>query len=106
MYAQASVVIAPLRFGAGTQNKVLEAMAMGVPTVCTHIGFEGLQIQSGQGVIMAKDRDVFIAQVNTLLADAAARAKVGEQGLEIAKSRFSWDRIALQLEAYLTEVTA
>jgi polysaccharide biosynthesis protein PslH len=106
MYAQASVVIAPLRFGAGTQNKVLEAMAMGVPTVCTHIGFEGLQIQSGQGVIMAKDRDAFTAQVNTLLADAVARAKVGEQGLEIAKSRFSWDRIALQLEAYLSEVTA
>jgi len=106
MYAQASVVIAPLRFGAGTQNKVLEAMAMGVPTVCTHIGFEGLQIQSGQGVIMAKDKGVFIAKVNALLADAAERAKVGEQGLEIAKSRFSWDRIALQLEAYLTQVTA
>ncbi|MDA0777853.1 MAG: glycosyltransferase [Bacteroidetes bacterium] len=106
MYAQASVVIAPLRFGAGTQNKVLEAMAMGVPTVCTHIGFEGLQIQSGQGVIMAKDKGVFIAKVNALLSDAAERAKVGEQGLEIAKSRFSWDRIALQLEAYLTQVTA
>ncbi|MGB4080041.1 MAG: glycosyltransferase [Bacteroidia bacterium] len=106
MYAQASVVIAPLRFGAGTQNKVLEAMAMGVPTVCTHIGFEGLQIQSGQGVIMAKDKGVFIAKVNALLADAAERAKVGEQGLEIAKSRFSWDRIALQLESYLTQVTA
>jgi len=106
MYAQASVVIAPLRFGAGTQNKVLEAMAMGVPTVCTHIGFEGLQIQSGQGVIMAKDKGVFIAKVNALLEDAAERAKVGEQGLEIAKSRFSWDRIALQLESYLTQVTA
>lgn len=53
---------------------------------------------------MAKDKDVFIVQVNTLLADATERSKVGEQGLEIAKSRFSWDRIALQLEAYLTQV--
>jgi sugar transferase (PEP-CTERM/EpsH1 system associated) len=39
MYNSASVVVAPLRFGAGTQNKVLEAMAMGIPVVCSNIGF-------------------------------------------------------------------
>jgi sugar transferase (PEP-CTERM/EpsH1 system associated) len=105
MYAHASVVIAPLRFGAGTQNKVLEAMAMGVPTVCTHIGFEGLQIQSGQGVIMAKEKPQFIQEVSMLLADAAKRQEVGEQGLAIARTRFSWDKIAVQLEAYFKEVT-
>jgi glycosyltransferase involved in cell wall biosynthesis len=105
MYADASVVIAPLRFGAGTQNKVLEAMAMGVPTVCTHIGFEGLQIQSGQGVIMAKEKPQFIQEVSMLLADAAKRQEVGEQGLAIARTRFSWDKIAVQLEAYFKEVT-
>ncbi len=104
MYADASVVIAPLRFGAGTQNKVLEAMAMGVPTVCTHIGFEGLQIQSGQGVIMAKEKSQFIQEVNMLLSDTAKRQSVGEQGLEIAQTRFSWDKIALQLEKYLQEI--
>ncbi len=105
MYADASVVIAPLRFGAGTQNKVLEAMAMGVPTVCTHIGFEGLQIQSGQGVILAKEKSQFIEEVTMLLADAAKRQDVGEQGLAIARTRFSWDKIAVQLEEYFKEVT-
>ena len=105
MYADASVVIAPLRFGAGTQNKVLEAMAMGVPTVCTHIGFEGLQIQSGQGVILAKEKSQFIEEVTMLLADAAKRQEVGEQGLAIARTRFSWDKIAVQLEEYFKEVT-
>ena len=105
MYADASVVIAPLRFGAGTQNKVLEAMAMGVPTVCTHIGFEGLQIQSGQGVILAKEKSQFIEEVTMLLADAAKRQEVGEQGLAIARTRFSWDKIAVKLEEYFKEVT-
>lgn len=106
MYEQASVVIAPLRFGAGTQNKVLEAMAMGVPTVCTHIGFEGLQIQSGEGVIMAKEKNLFLEEVDLLLADAAKRKLVGEKGLEIARNRFSWDSIALNLEELLKEVQA
>ncbi len=106
MYAEASVVIAPLRFGAGTQNKVLEAMAMGVPTVCTHIGFEGLQIESGQGVILAKEKDRFIEEVSALLADENKRKTVGEKGLEVARTRFSWDIIAQSLENYFEAVTA
>ncbi len=52
MYNAASVVVAPLRFGAGTQNKVLEAMAMGIPVVCSNIGFEGLGIADGEGAFM------------------------------------------------------
>ena len=105
MYEKASVVIAPLRFGAGTQNKVLEAMAMGVPTVCTHIGFEGLQIKSGEGVIMAKEKDRFIAEVVDLLESPAKRQEVGEKGLSVAQNRFSWDRIAEDLDAYFHEIT-
>jgi sugar transferase (PEP-CTERM/EpsH1 system associated) len=104
MYEQASVVIAPLRFGAGTQNKVLEAMAMGVPTVCTHIGFEGLQIKSGDGVIMAKEKDQFIYEVGELLASADKRKLVGTKGLTIAQDRFSWDSIAVHLETLLSQV--
>lgn len=106
MYAQASVLVAPLRFGAGTQNKVLEAMAMGVPVVCTHIGFEGLQVQSSEGVILAKNKDKFIAEVCELLSDQAVRRSVGEKGLYIAQTRFSWDSITNQLESYFKEVIA
>ncbi len=104
MYAKASVVIAPLRFGAGTQNKVLEAMAMGVPTVCTNIGFEGLQIKSGEGVILAKTKANFIKEVCDLLSDQFKRKQVGERGLKVAQDTFSWDRIAGKLETYLEEV--
>lgn len=106
MYAQASVVVAPLRFGAGTQNKVLEAMAMGVPVVCTHIGFEGLQVKSGEGVIMAREKSRFIEEVDQLLSDQEMRRKVGEQGLSIARNRFSWDIISKQLATYFEEVAA
>lgn len=104
MYKEASVLIAPLRFGAGTQNKVLEAMAMGVPAVCTHIGFEGLQIESGDGVIMAKEKALFIEEVDKLLASEKLRKQVGEKGLAVARSRFSWDSIAVQLEQYFKEI--
>jgi glycosyltransferase involved in cell wall biosynthesis len=53
---------------------------------------------------MAKEKSQFIQEVNMLLSDTAKRQSVGEQGLEIAQTRFSWDKIALQLEKYLQEI--
>jgi glycosyltransferase involved in cell wall biosynthesis len=104
MYEKATIVIAPLRFGAGTQNKVLEAMAMGVPVVCTEIGFAGLEIASGDGCILSLNDQEFIANVGLLLNDAKMREEVGRKGLEIAQNKFSWDGISKQLEVYLEEV--
>ena len=104
MYNSASVVIAPLRFGAGTQNKVLEAMAMGVPVVCTDIGFKGLELISGQGVIHAPEKNDFIKAVISLLKDRELREKVGQEGLQIAREKFSWDGISKQLESYWEQV--
>jgi len=103
-YNAASVVVAPLRFGAGTQNKVLEAMAMGVPVVCSEIGFKGLGIASGEGAFMEPDPMGFANRVVALLGDAALRARTGMAGVEVMRNRFSWDRIALKLEQYFQEI--
>jgi sugar transferase (PEP-CTERM/EpsH1 system associated) len=103
-YEKAAVVIAPLRFGAGTQNKVLEAMAMGVPVVCTEVGFKGLEIESGMGCVLSKDDNQFIANTLSLLKNANLRQDIGQLGLSVARSKFSWDGIALQLMDYFEEM--
>ena len=103
-YNSASVVVAPLRFGAGTQNKVLEAMAMGVPVVCSHIGFGGLGIKSGQGAIMQTEPAAFAASVIGLLSSEDMRRRVGQDGMDVIKTRFDWDIIADMLDGYLKEV--
>jgi polysaccharide biosynthesis protein PslH len=104
VYNEASVVVAPLRFGAGTQNKVLEAMAMGIPVVCSNIGFAGLGIESGEGAIMQTEAASFAESVVRLLGDEVLRRKVGHKGMNVIRSRFGWDAIARQLEAYLVQV--
>ena len=106
MYNSASVVVAPLRFGAGTQNKVLEAMAMGVPVVCSHIGFGGLGITSGEGAIMQTDPVAFADSVVSLLSSADERSRVGKAGAQVIKSKFDWDIIAGTLEGYFKDVTS
>jgi sugar transferase (PEP-CTERM/EpsH1 system associated) len=106
VYNSASVVVAPLRFGAGTQNKVLEAMAMGVPVVCSNVGFKGLGIASGEGAIMQTDARSFADSVCQLLDSAALRQEVGKKGIRVITSSFSWDSIALKLENYLKGISA
>lgn len=104
VYNLASVVVAPLRFGAGTQNKVLEAMAMGVPVVCSNIGFKGLAIESGEGAIMQTEKEAFAASVCDLLASEEMRRKVGQKGKEVVRTKFDWDAIAARLEGYFKEI--
>lgn len=103
-YNAASVVVAPLRFGAGTQNKVLEAMAMGIPVVCSNIGFAGLGIKSGEGAIMQTDVALFAETVTQLLSSASLREQVGREGIRVIKSKFDWDIVASTLDGYLNEV--
>ena len=104
VYDTASVVVAPLRFGAGTQNKVLEAMAMGIPVVCSNIGFKGLGIASGDGAIMQTEPAAFANSVIELLSTEELRRKVGAKGVEVIQNNFGWDAIAKTLGSYLQEV--
>lgn len=106
MYNAASVVVAPLRFGAGTQNKVLEAMAMGIPVVCSNIGFAGLGIASGDGAIMQTDPQAFAQSVIELLQSATLRERIGAKGKEVILKHFDWDVVSLQLEQYLLQVAS
>lgn len=99
-YNEASVVVAPLRFGAGTQNKVLEAMAMGIPVVCSHIGFAGLGIAQGEGAFMHRDPQGFAGAVCDLLDSRELREKTGAGGLRVMQQRFGWEAIAIRLEGY------
>jgi sugar transferase (PEP-CTERM/EpsH1 system associated) len=105
-YNEASVVVAPLRFGAGTQNKVLEAMAMGIPVVCSHIGFAGLGIAQGEGAFMQRSPQDFAQSVLALLDSESLRRETGRRGMEAVRSRFGWDAVAARLEGYFEEAMA
>ena len=100
MYKQAAIVVSPLRFGAGTQNKVLEAMAMGIPVVSGTIGFEGLEIENGEGVFLETTPSGFANKVVELLGSEKLRQQTGTKGNAIAREKFSWDIISIQLERY------
>jgi len=95
---QARVFAAPLRFGAGIQNKLLEAMAMEVPVVASPLAADGLRLADGTPapVTVARSPDHLAGRLVEQLAatgappDHAARAFVEEH--------FSWRESGLVVE--------
>jgi glycosyltransferase involved in cell wall biosynthesis len=103
-YASAHVVISPLRIGAGTQNKVLEALSMNIPVVTTHVGYEGLELPKNAGALLSMDASEFANNILKLLNDIPFRNETGKMGGELIRAKFSWEAIAKKLEAYLMTV--
>ncbi len=95
----ASLFVAPLRFAAGVQNKVLEAMAAGLAVVTTSCVNEGLLAEDGRHLIIADGAEPTAAAVIALLRDTAQRDALGEAGQRFVTSTFSWNRVSERLRA-------
>jgi glycosyltransferase involved in cell wall biosynthesis len=87
---EAAVFIAPLRFSAGVQTKVLEAMAAGVPVVTTSNVNEGLAARAGQELLVGDGVDELAEKIVILLEDAQMRGRLGQAGRRFVEGRFSW----------------
>ena len=96
---QADIAFGPLRAGSGTRLKILEAFALGVPVISTPIGHEGLEVLPGQHLLSASTVPDFIAAVESLLPDPAARQRLATAGRALAVARYDWAHIAARHEA-------
>ncbi len=104
--AQATVVVVPLRSGGGTRLKILEALAMSRPVVSTTLGAEGLDLEAGREIQIADDPGVFARRVVELLADPAARQRLGTAGRRRVEQSYDWSVAGRQLlGAYEVAVT-
>jgi glycosyltransferase involved in cell wall biosynthesis len=63
----ARVSVVPLRYGAGTKRKIVQALMAGTPTVTSSVGAEGLDVRDGREVLIADDPDEFAAGIERLL---------------------------------------
>lgn len=71
--AAARVAVAPLRIARGVQNKILEALAMGLPVVGTPAAFEGIRLTGDVPCEAHSDPEAFASAVLLRLADASHR---------------------------------
>jgi sugar transferase (PEP-CTERM/EpsH1 system associated) len=89
---RAEVFVAPLRIARGIQNKVLEALAMGLPVVASRATWMGTGVPEGSGILAADEASAFASHVIRLLEDGALRAAMSQRAREVAESELTWER--------------
>jgi polysaccharide biosynthesis protein PslH len=94
-YAAANVVVVPTRVSAGTNLKVLEAMALERAVVSTPSGCAGLGLQHGKSVWIADQARAFADAVKQLLLDPAQRIAIAREGRAHVEQHYGWDRIGV-----------
>jgi ribosomal-protein-alanine acetyltransferase len=104
LYHVANLVVVPTLESAGTNVKVLEAMAMGRAVISTSSGCAGLGAEHGVNIWIADTAGGFAAGIEKLLEDFPLRAKIAAAGRSLVEKRFDWQSIGLRQRALLREL--
>jgi glycosyltransferase involved in cell wall biosynthesis len=104
-YQRAKVFLHPQEIGAGIQNKLLEALALGAAIVTTPVGASGIAglADSEHCLIRTSDDELVKAAVD-LLHDDLLRTGIAERGRTLVEAQYSWDRIFRDCDKHIRAV--
>jgi sugar transferase (PEP-CTERM/EpsH1 system associated) len=102
--AHADVAVAPLKIARGIQNKVLEAMAMGIPVVASPQAFEGIRATPGQDMLVAEGAGAQAEAIAAVLSGAHPGLRAaGRQAME---QRYGWPATLARLDGLMAPLIA
>ncbi len=101
---RAAVTVAPLQIARGTQNKILESMAMGVPVVCSTLASRGVDAVPGEHLVVADSSNEWVEAILGLLEAPERRQELAEAGRNRVLSNHSWSASMQKLDGILGEL--
>jgi glycosyltransferase involved in cell wall biosynthesis len=104
-YQRAAVVVAPLVASAGTNIKIMEAMAMGKAVVSTPAGINGLDLHPGTDVIVANTGTEMARAILDLLENPPRRQALERAARLTVESTFGWEVIAARQKQLYEDLT-
>ena len=90
-YASARIFAAPISSGIGQQNKILEAMAMGIPCITTGLVNNAIGAPRDLVLMVADGIEEFCQQMNQLLEQPERQQALGREGQNFVAANFSWN---------------
>jgi polysaccharide biosynthesis protein PslH len=96
--AAARVYACPMRTGTGIKNKLLEALASGVPAVATPLALQGVDATAERHLLVASNAPDFADQIVRVLDDDDLAARLGAAGAELVRQQHTWAAVA---DAYI-----
>jgi glycosyltransferase involved in cell wall biosynthesis len=103
---RSACLVSPLVSGAGIRNKILEAMAAGVPVVATPMSCDGIRITDGEHVLLGRTAAELAEAATRLLRDRLLRRRLAESAQALVRHEYSWARIAQRYETLYDSVIA
>jgi sugar transferase (PEP-CTERM/EpsH1 system associated) len=99
-----TVSVAPLRMARGIQNKVLEALAMGLPVIGTTSATQGIEGEPGRDFMVEDDANKQAAAICSLLADPIAARAMGQRGRLLVEKLYDWNNVLEPLDQLIDEM--
>ena len=96
----AELAVVPMRIARGIQNKVLEAMAMGLIVIVSEPGLEGITAEHGREILVAKQQEDYAVFVKDVFAEKYGN--MGQFARGLVKRSFNWAN-TLPLVGHLLE---
>jgi len=103
---RAAVMIAPLNIARGTQNKILEAMAAGVPVIASRVAAGGVDALDYEHFLVASTSEQYAALILRVLEDPRERARLSRAGRERMLSHHAWDKSMQRLDRIIERCIA
>ena len=103
--AKSSVVVIPMRMGAGVKLKLLTAFASGKAVVSTPVGAEGVpELEHGRHLMICEGEDGFAAAIAGLIEDESLRQRLEANGRVLAREQYDWRVLGRKWEEALAAV--
>jgi len=91
LYRTAHVMLVPVPLAGGTQYKLLESMAVGLPAVVSRASAEVTGVVDGEHVLVGETADDYAAAVVRLLQDGALARRVSGAARAFVEARHTWE---------------
>ncbi|MBI2257380.1 MAG: glycosyltransferase [Flavobacteriia bacterium] len=89
-YANSKLFIAPMFSGSGMQNKIIEAMAMGIPCICTSMSNKSINATHLNEIYIADNKNEMLNAIILLLNDKELYLKLSQNSHTFVKNHFDW----------------
>lgn len=98
---RSALMVAPLQIAHGTQNKILEAMAMGVPVVTSSVAAGGVDAEPGRHLLVADTPQELVRAILKVVRHPRERRLLAEAGRQRMQACHAWPQSMLRLDALI-----